>query len=528
MSVILLSHGADGPATDCVRAALWRSFTAGQVRHSCYGEFELSTAAADEIFCLLNPGDGEQGLLERLLKRNTKILIFGAMGESLAASVGLRAAPLGTIPDLEGLASAELTTDRPYDTSPGCLVYEPHPLLARLPLGQRPLVRYDFTDEWNSLGFGRIATDGGIWSLAQRVEAAGAAPLAQVWCGDTPVTAYAAIAAVADSAVLWFNRAVGPLDSLEWTIVETFCSDYRPGDLPCIPYLMEVPVGYTGVATMRLDCDQAIVTARPLAELYAERGVPLSLAVVTGLPPAQEDLTFLKQLLAQGGAVVSHSRTHPPNWGADYAQALGEAKESKAWLEQHLPELGPVHYAVSPFHQNPPYAVQALAAAGYLGFVAGVIHNDPEYLLARSGQVPHCEQPLVSHSQQCMLHGDCYHRYGDSIAPYRESFTNHFKAGVLFGYLDHPFSKAYQYGWDSEAERLSAHEQLLQFIQSHDGIWLPNLKQCLDFVYKRSLVSLSVRADQSLTVDRRSSAISLEDIPAVQVGWRGETRSISG
>ncbi|MEL6130982.1 MAG: hypothetical protein AAFR30_13900, partial [Cyanobacteria bacterium J06628_4] len=253
----------------------------------------------------------------------------------------------------------------------------------------------------------------------------------------------------------------------------------------------------------------------------------LSLAVVTGLPPQPNDMAFLREVLAHGGAVVSHSCTHPPNWGVDYAAALQEAKASKAWLEANLPEAGTINYAVSPFHQNPAYAVQALADADYMGFVGGIIHNDPEYLLGRSGQVPLCDKPLISHSQQCMLHGDCYHRYGNSMEPYCESFAHHFQAGLLFGYLDHPFSAAYQYGWDTEAERLSAHRDFLTFIQSQGDIWFPNLVQCLDFVRKRSLLNIDVDETQSLRVQWQPTQVPLQATPPLQVGWRGETIPIS-
>ncbi|MGB7088366.1 MAG: hypothetical protein WBD47_22615, partial [Phormidesmis sp.] len=365
------------------------------------------------------------------------------------------------------------------------------------------------------------------WSLCQQAKATQAKPIAQVVDRNGEgVSTYAAIAETPDSSLLWFNRAVGPIDSLEWRIIETFCSEHRADSLGCIPYLSEIPVGYEGTVTMRLDCDQAIATARPLFELYQDLRVPLSLAIVTGLPPQAEDMAFLREVLACGGAVVSHSCTHPPNWGEDYSAAKQEAQQSKAWLEGNLPEAGPIHYAVSPFHQNPAYAVNALADAGYLGFVGGVIHNDPEYLFGRSGQVPLCDRPLISHSQQCMLHGDCYHRYGDSVAPYQESFAHHLKSGCLFGYLDHPFSSGYQYGWHSESERISAHAELITSIQSHENIWFPNLVQCLEFARKRSLLQVEVH-DHQIKTWRSPSAIPLAPTPALQVSLRGENTPIS-
>lgn len=527
MSIILLSHSSDLFSAELVRAALQRSFSISQVASLSYEEFDLSWIKGGQIVCFLNPRDSERKVLAQLMSLRCKAIVLGSLGPGFANDIGIDVRALDS--DICGLGEVRTSASQQFDASAAAIFYNlEHGLLRSLVMKDRPLSRYDFTDEWNTLGFGRITTEGSCWSISQLATAAGAVPLAQILdAGGAAVTVFAAIANTPDSSILWFNRAVGPIDSLEWTIIENFCSHYRADELVCIPHIMEIPAGYEGAVTMRLDCDQGIETARPLFELYQELGVPLSLAVVTGLPPQPNDMTFLREVLAHGGAVVSHSCTHPPNWGVDYAAALQEAKDSKAWLEANLPEAGTINYAVSPFHQNPPYAVQALADADYMGFVGGIIHNDPEYLLGRSGQVPLCDKPLISHSQQCMLHGDCYHRYGNSVQPYCESFAHHFKAGLLFGYLDHPFSAAYQYGWDTEEERLSAHRDFLTFIQSQGDIWFPNLVQCLDFVRKRSLLNIDVDETQSLRVQWQSTQVPLQATPPLQVGWRGETIPIS-
>ncbi|MEL7505989.1 MAG: hypothetical protein AAFN42_01560 [Cyanobacteria bacterium J06554_1] len=474
---------------------------------------------------MLNPQDKQRSLVEQLASKGQKILLLGHLGVGLASDFGV------VVDSMSASSEAwdDVSSFVECDVSNSLVEYDcEHLLTATLKAKARALRRYDFTDEWNTLGFGRITVDRGPWSLCQLARTTQAHALSKVIDSHgQELTLYAAIANTPDSSILWFNRAVGPIDSLEWTIIETFCSHYRADELVCIPHIMEIPAGYGGAVTMRLDCDQGIATARPLFELYQELGVPLSLAVVTGLPPQPNDMAFLREVLAHGGAVVSHSCTHPPNWGVDYAAALQEAKDSKAWLQANLPEAGAINYAVSPFHQNPAYAVQALADADYMGFVGGIIHNDPEYLLGRSGQVPLCDKPLISHSQQCMLHGDCYHRYGNSVEPYCESFAHHFKAGLLFGYLDHPFSAAYQYGWDTEEERLSAHRDFLTFIQSQGNIWFPNLVQCLDFVRKRSLLNIDVDKTQSLRVRWQPTQVPLQATPPLQVGWRGETIPIS-
>ncbi|PZV09184.1 MAG: hypothetical protein DCF32_02965 [Leptolyngbya sp.] len=526
MDIALLYADQDKFSASCVQSALRRSFTVVVISSFEFADDCLSTFSPN-IIVLINPQDSERALLQRLAQRGRKLILLGNLGDKLATDVGLEVSTLR--PEAESWGAVQLSADNAFDAAVASVVYTyNHPLTAQLSLRHRPLSRYDFTDEWNTLGFGRITVDGGLWSISQQAIATQAQVVAQISNvqGET-LTAYAAIADRADSSILWFNRAVGPIDSLEWTMIEAFCSDYRAEELACIPYVLEIPAGYDGAMTMRLDCDQAIATARPLFELYQDLGVPLSLAVVTGLPPEPSDMKLLRDVLSNGGAVISHSNSHPPNWGADYAIALREAKDSRAWLEANLPQAYPVHYAVSPFHQNPPYAVRALSDAGYLGFVGGIIHNNPEYLLARSGLAPLCEAPIISHSQQCMFHGDCYHRYGNSVAPYCESFTHHLRAESIFGYLDHPFSSSYQYGWNSESERLLAHASFLKFVKAHGDIWFPNLVECLEFVRKRSLLRLSIDKDQLIQASWHSAEVPLKATPPLQVRWRGKTTTLA-
>lgn len=516
-SMLNLLHDRHEPGADVVKSALIRSFSRTLVKQIAYSD---SAIAEGSCCVLINPDDRQLPLLETLLARRVKIAIFGSLGVRLGEHLGLAVAPLSQASDWDRVV---IDAERPFDTSYGAIEYRPHPLCSRIRTPYRPLCRFDFTDEWNNDGYGRVRTDGSIWAINQQATPTTALPLAKVIDpkGEILCT-YAALSNTANASILWINRPVGPVDSWEWTLVENFFSHYRCSELPCLPHLRAIPYGYRGAVTMRLDCDQAIASARPLFELYRDAGLPFSLAVVTGLPPESADMALLRDILAAGGAVVSHSVSHPVNWGVDYQEAQQQAQQSKDWLETHLPECAPVRYAVSPFHQNPPYAVQALAEVGYQGFVGGIIHNDPEYLLGRAGQVPFCDRSLVSHSQQCMLHGDCYHRYGNSATPYIESFYNHLQAGSLFGYLDHPFSAAYQYGWASEEERLMAHAALIQAIHSEEGLWLPNLVECLDFVWQRSHVQLTVHNETQLQVISPESSGVRPTLPTLAIEWRGE------
>lgn len=519
MSLLVLHHERDRYAAEIVATALRRSFTSAQVASATYDS--AAEAAPPQAGVLINPGSEAAGLLKALLTAGRKGLVLGRIPRAMGEALGIE---VRDEPPLEpSLAVAPVDHARHHDESAAAVQYTGHLLALASPLARRPLCRFDFQNEWNNLGYGRITADGGPWSLAVSAAAAGAAPIAWLTAGSPgngePVgTAksvgieklYAALCETSSGAVLWFNRAVGPVDSGEWRIVETFFGDYRAEELAALPYVSELPAGYAAGVTMRLDCDEAIASARPLLELYADAGLPLSLAVPTARAFEPADVAVLRDVLRAGGSLAPHSVQHRPNWGGSYSAALDEAVRCRAALEPHA--AGPIHYAVSPFHQNPIYAVHALADSGYRGFVGGIIANDPEFLLGRAGQVPFVEAPLVSHSAQCMLHGDCYQRYGRSVAPYQESFENHCRARSLFGYLDHPFSARYQYGWSDEPTRVDAHRRLLDCIGRVPDLWRPNLCTALDFLSRRNRVRLRVEQGTRLVwegVGGDSSQLSL-------------------
>jgi hypothetical protein len=497
-------------AREIVVAALVRSFSTAQV---------ASDAASDRggIGLWINPPDDASAAIKTLLSAGGKAVIFGRVGQAVAEAIGLSARGPMNWPRDWGQCSPD--PSRHHDASPASICYtENHPLARQAPRGARPLVRFDFADEWNNLGFGRITLEGSVWSLQSVVEPAGAMPLARVRGGDGDPVVYCSLYEGAAGAALWFNRPVGPVDSLEWRVVESFLTDYRPDDLTCLPSVGEIPASQQAAACPRLDCDEAVASGRPVFELYRSHGLPISLALLTGQALADADLQLMRDVIRAGGAVVSHSVRHEPNWGGNYESALGEARESRAWIESHLPEAGSVRFAVSPFHQNPTYAVAALADCGYDGFVGGIIANDPEYLLGRAGRVPLAPRPMVSLSSQCMLHGDCYHRYGNSIDVYCRSFDEHRAAGSTFAYLDHPFSPRYQYGWKDEDERLKAHEQLIDHIQSKGSIWWPNINQSLDFLRARDAALVEIGPGGKLSVQYSPGV----DRMPLSIRWKGQ------
>lgn len=354
---------------------------------------------------------------------------------------------------------------------------------------KRYFFRYDFTDEWNNASYGKI--DGffkSIYSIPMKTTQSEYS-IASIYNEYNEfISEYACIKDDIQGSVLWFNREVGPIDSFEWSIIEDFICNYRADDLICLPCILDIPAEYDSLVTMRLDCDQDVASAKKLCEMYFDEKVPMTLALNTSIVKKKEDFDLINKVILNNGAVVSHSQNHFPNWGGSYLGAKLEALGSRFWIENNILKKKRLKYVVSPFHQNPQYAVQAMCDCGYKGFIGGIIHNDPEYLMARAGVVPFVEN-IVSLSQQCMLHGDCYHNYGSSINVYEETYNKFLLNNSIFGYLDHPFSKEYQYGWLSEDERINVHQSLIKYIKNKSksvGFW--NIEQVLDWIVKKSQI----------------------------------------
>jgi hypothetical protein len=230
----------------------------------------------------------------------------------------------------------------------------------------------------------------------------------------------------------------------------------------------------------------------------------------------------MTEVHAAGGAILSHSVTHAPSWGGSAEAAEREARDAKAWLESRIPGLS-VRYAVSPFHQNPSYVPDALARAGYRGFVGGSIAWDPEYLMARAGAVPFASSRIVSHSQVCMLHGDCIPSDGDPLRTYKQAFRLARGSGEFFAYLDHPFSARYAYGWLDEDARIAIHRRFLDFMESESGpLLFVDEDTCLDFVTARAAVDITY--DDPRT-DFEVSAAQAAGFP-LSIGYHGRIAEV--
>lgn len=507
-----------------VSAALARSVTPGLVETACADDYERLPESG--VFVFVEPSEAEARLIAEWRGRGAKIIVFGQLPHAAAAVFGLKnVSPLAD--EWKEAAGCESTPIYRTTRSRAEIVWSRRPLAQSVPFTSRPFLRFDYADEWNNLGFGRITATGDLWSIAQNAQTQEAQTLAQATTGTGCETPFVTLMDRPEASLIWWNRAAGPVDSCEWALIEAFLADWRADELPCVPVVSELPWGYDAAITMRLDCDEDIASARPLFELYRARGIPFSVAIKTGQDDREDHFTLLKDILAAGGAVLSHSVTHAPRWGGSLEACAREAKGSIDWLEERIPGLK-VRHAVSPFHQNPAYVPEGLKAAGLKGFVGGIIANDPEMLLARGGYLPGDDTGVVSHSQQCMMHGDCILEEEDPLQVNKQAFLNAMRTQTLFGYLDHPFSERYDYGWGTEEHRLRRHGEFLDFISEATRelktVWV-NEDDALDWI--------AAKAGLTLTASETGfRAQASEDAPAPKgfsfaVRFKGEYRALS-
>lgn len=483
-------------AAEIVIKACIRSFTKAQVEALPYNKAN----GIPGLSVLLEPE--EEWLKDNLPQLKGKSLILGRPPRFLADYMGFvchKEQIIENVTQQKGFRSSNLFVRYARGT-------QTDELVKNLSLEKRYLSRCDHADGWNNHGYGAITlSQGSPYAISCHTGHSSDNSLAKIFNmqGDF-VTEYACLKNEVDASVLWFNRTVGTTDSLEWTVVENFFANYRTEELPCLPFLSEIPAGFTGAMTMRLDCDQAISTARTLFELYLDEEIPMTLAITTGNDITKADKKLVCEVLENGGSVLSHSQHHFPNWGGCYLGAYLEALGSRFWLEKNIGKNFGA-YAVSPFHQNPDYAVKALSDAGYKGFVGGLIQGEPQYIMSRGGQVPFLDAEMVSLSQQCMLHGDCFHQYGNSIEPYEECFDEYYKANGIFGYLDHPFSATDKYGWLSEEERVKVHQKLINYSKQHQDVWYCNLREAMQFILDRSRVNIRLDEEKGLQTERKDT-----------------------
>lgn len=387
---------------------------------------------------------------------------------------------------------------------------------------ERDFERYDFMDEWNNLGFGKIETIPSPYSISDlSLKKDDFSNVLAVAIMDQREIVFVGIKENLKIAELVINREIGLVDGVEDSLVEDFYANYLWDKYGSYPVLIDIPFEFKSAVTMRIDCDEAIASGGALADLYEKHNIPFSMAITTSNDFSSEALSVVNNVLKAGGSILSHSQTHAPNWGGSREAARWEVETSRMRLKEILPVDYNFDFAVSPFHQNPIYAVEGLRDAGLKGFVGGIIKNDPEYLVSRASwakDVP----GIMTHSQQCMLHGDCYHNAGNTIDIYKKSFDNHYKTNTFFGFLDHPFSN-YKYGWNDEEERLRVHDEFLTFLKTYDKVWFANLVDAMSFLWVKVSTKVWVENDQ---LKWELPKHNYKNLPDLCVLWKGTRHRI--
>ena len=487
----IYSQQQDVEAKNLVKLSLIRSFTKSQLVE-CSSNIDDST-----IHIFINPRSQDLDMIVNISKTSSKLVFLGRIPQNIAQLLDLKVKELpANFADWDDCDAAPVYG---FSESRARISYEDLPKGLECFVKDRPLLRYDFAKEWNNLGYGHIRTDRSIWSISCQVvpnttkNKANHKILATIKYSDDLVSIFATISNFNKSSILWLNRSVGLIDSHENRLIETFIANYNDESKPCLPLLREIPFGVAGMVSMRLDCDESIGASRPLFELYRDKNIPFSLAIKTNQPVGRKDKELVAEIINEGGAILSHSVNHKCNWGENFDEVKYEAIESRQSILNENDFVDEIEYAVSPFHQNPSYAIKALDSAGYRGFIGGIICNDPQYLMARAGRVSE-GLDIVSHSQQCMLHGDCLLKSIDPLIVNKENASITINSSAIFGYLDHPFSERYQYGWQSESQRVSIHKQWIEYLQNKK-IEFVNEINLLKYVTLLSSVELSVTGD---------------------------------
>ena len=494
---------------EIVSSALRRSFTRGIVVEASVALWKRAIAKGRPfVLVVADPLPSWGGLIRATLDLSgSKVMMFGAVPDSLLGLLDAVQAPFFTEEE-RALFSCPPAEPNKYSESPAAVFYnEKNALGSTSPMKKRSCERFDFMAEWNNLGFSSIKADQSIWAISSKTTIPAENMVAEVRAGQCSLTSYVGLWAVGESLLLWFNRSVGPVDSQEWLIIEEFVSGYACESSICLPVVSEIPPGYDACVTMRLDCDEDISSAKQLYKLYKEKSVPFSLALHTSVLEDSSHDDFLKMFVSEGGGVLTHSVTHPVNWGGSYEETITQVSRSVEAINSVLGDSAEIRYAVSPFHQNPTYAVQGMEDAGLTGFIGGIICNDPEYMFARGGEVPFTSRGFISHSQQCMLHGECMLDAGDQLQIFKASFDGAKKGKSLFGFLDHPFSPRYAYGWASEEDRCAAHNDFIDYINSTGKVLYVTEVQALDWIALKASVELTLNESGKITAEWDSSLV---------------------
>ena len=334
----------------------------------------------------------------------------------------------------------------------------------------RKAVEYDIDDEWSNSGFGIIKGFDPVYGLAASMSVPSQYSIAD--CIDLDYHHYALSAHIfiGSNSVLWINRSSMLFDLPENLIFENYINSFDPsGSLPCFPIVVEYPISTRALCTSRLDCDEAIDSATDIFDVYSSFKAPLSLALTSSLLTKDLSTNGLpERCLDRGGSLLLHSHTHPRYWGTFSFEIYKEAKTCLDLVYKYYDYI--CIGAVSPFHQTSIEAIHVLKGLGLKGLVGGLASLDDPFIYIRPGScLP--DSSFVLLNQQCMLHGDVIKNKQDAKM-YAKKIIDYMSLGYSFGYLDHPISDRYNYGWNSLSIQAETHEEILSHLIDSDFLYV--------------------------------------------------------
>lgn len=221
------SHQSDVAVTALVKLGFIRSYTKAQV-------FNYSKKVNDScVHIFVNPGDCDFDVIQQLSSKRSKIIILGKLPTNIAEVLGL---DIEILPeDVASWDHCEAASKYSFSESGARISYDNVSGDLECPIIDRPLLRYDFANEWNNMGYGHVRTDGSMWSLACKAKSVSpdVTALASVYRADELLTVYASLSSLNQSEILWVNRSVGFVDTHEFRLLETFITNYKSDTLPC-------------------------------------------------------------------------------------------------------------------------------------------------------------------------------------------------------------------------------------------------------------------------------------------------------
>ena len=326
---------------------------------------------------------------------------------------------------------------------------------------ERPLWRYDFDVEWNNNFCGNISNENKILNLSHNCLLIKGKNVAFIKNSKNQNIPLISEFEINGNIIIWINRNLSLVDLPEWKIIEEFISNGYFRKYPCIPYLSEYSASENGLITMRLDCDEDIESARKIFEIYKKNGLPISLAITTNQIKENQFISSLpKEVIDYGGTILNHSHSHPINWGGSKDKIKKEIKTSNNIIKKTYGIQA--EYAVSPFHHLTWNALEVLNELDFKGVIAGISSSHHEFLIIKGGLIDE-KLDILLHSQQCMIHGDCLTKIR-TLDSYLNAFSSYSNLGFSTGYLDHPISTRYDYGWINFERQVKTHQQIIEYL----------------------------------------------------------------